>query len=821
MTALATLPEALVDMDAHSWVGHWISHGPVEGQPDPITVGGEDLGGLFGRYLFATDVELAVAPGQALIRLTADSRYVLFVNGTEVGRGPVRSQPRRLQYDVHDLGPYLRTGSNTILALVTYYGHANSFWFPAAANPVLGRRPVLVLEGQVGEHFVHTDGSWRSAAMPAWSLAAGKAHDGVPVEVVDARALPVGWRTGEGVAWERANVVHASHLGALARSQPPTDPYGPLTRRIIGPLGGDVVEVADLVWTAPEADPVGEHPVARVRSVQGAPAPEVGRGVPYRGNGEVLHGVVDLGRVVCGLVRLELDAPAGTRVDLQYRERPWVHGVPDPVSLPGTGATYVARGHHDTFDAVEVNGFRYVHVLVQGPAGAPVRVGSLSVRELLYPSQGGASFRSSDPELDRLWAAGQRTVALNSHDAFIDCPTREQRAWVGDGVVHQMVHLATSTDWRLARQFLVLGASPREDGLLPMSVAGEMESGRGVTIPDWSLSWIHGVHEMFRHEADAALVGELLPVVERILRWYARHATADGVLADVPEWNLVDWSSIFLTGRSAILTALWVRGLAELADLAEHVGNRGTARWASGLVERARDGFEQFWDADRGTYVDHVLGGMRQAPASQLAGATAIVSGLAPRERWASIVDWITEPRRRVVRSWIGEDGGYSDEKIFEQLRGIQRIDWDAATECVVAEPFGSYLVHDALAMAGRVDLLVANLTRWRDFLTDGYDTFGECWGWGTPAHGWSSTPTRDLARYVLGVGPAAPGFATARVAPAFGVVDSFSGSVPCRHGLIEVRVVGSHVEVVSPIPVLLVDADGGAHDLPAGTHRL
>jgi alpha-L-rhamnosidase len=25
--------------------------------------------------------------------------------------------------------------------------------------------------------------------------------------------------------------------------------------------------------------------------------------------------------------------------------------------------------------------------------------------------------------------------------AFTDCPTREQRAWVGDEVVHQMMHL--------------------------------------------------------------------------------------------------------------------------------------------------------------------------------------------------------------------------------------------------------------------------------------------------------------------------------------------------------------------------------------------
>jgi hypothetical protein len=32
---------------------------------------------------------------------------VLFVNGAEVGRGPIRSQPRRMRYDEHDLAPFL------------------------------------------------------------------------------------------------------------------------------------------------------------------------------------------------------------------------------------------------------------------------------------------------------------------------------------------------------------------------------------------------------------------------------------------------------------------------------------------------------------------------------------------------------------------------------------------------------------------------------------------------------------------------------------------------------------------------------------------
>jgi alpha-L-rhamnosidase len=46
----------------------------------------------------------------------------------------------------------------------------------------------------------------------------------------------------------------------------------------------------------------------------------------------------------------------------------------------------------------------------------------------------------------------------------------------------------------------------------------------------------------------------------------------------------------------------------------------------------------------------------------------------------------------------------------------------------VIAEPFFSYAVHDAVALAGRAELLSDLVRRWEEFLVDGYDTFGECW---------------------------------------------------------------------------------------------
>jgi hypothetical protein len=46
--------------------------------------------------------------------MVAVSRVALFVNGTEVARGPVRANPRRQPYEDVDLAPHLRRGANVI-----------------------------------------------------------------------------------------------------------------------------------------------------------------------------------------------------------------------------------------------------------------------------------------------------------------------------------------------------------------------------------------------------------------------------------------------------------------------------------------------------------------------------------------------------------------------------------------------------------------------------------------------------------------------------------------------------------------------------------
>ncbi len=818
------------------WRGNWIWVDP----PSQPRFGAELGLGNEGKRpeahgLFRKTFALERVPKRAPTRITADSRYLLFVNGQEVYRGPIRSQPRRLHYDLFDLAPYLKSGENTLAVCVVYYGVPRSFWMPAPPSMTLGKSGVLVFEANLGDAgWLVSDATWKALKSDAWSADWKNAAelspmfgDAIPVEVVDARCLPSGWEqtSFDDRAWGNAHIIPAMGMGSSGRSQPPSDPYGPMYPRPIAKLGGDLHTPAAIraEYLAGKIDRKIGDPVKRLQAtldlnVSGPAQSDrlpLALDVPTDGSARV---TIDMGVIVMGQVQFEVQAPAGTVLDFSYTE--------DPLTRPRgmfmgmhAGTRYVARGDNDRFKLYDAIGFRYAYVLIHGSSGS-VTLKSFAVQEDVYPWQPGASFECSDEELNRIFRAGIRTVQLNSRDAFTDCPTREQQAWVGDSVVHQMVHLTTNTDWRLAWQYLNLSNSPRYDGILPMTVVGPSEASGGITIPDWSLHWVHGVHNLYRFTGDKDAVMALMPSVARVLRWYAPFQNAQGLLKDLTEWNLVDWSAVSNDDTTAIITALWARGLREFAEMAAWLEETSSQRWAEGLYTRAKAGFEAFWDEERGSYVDHIVDGTKRPEMSQLAGACAIVSRLAPKERWGRIVDAITNPDKVIIRTWMtfDGDGGPPEGGPFQENR---QPTWDTLKQIVMAEPFMSYVVHDAVAMAGQADRLPDLYCQWSQFLAGGYDTIGEDWKHGTHVHGWSCTPTKDMVFYTLGVTPAEPGYTVAHIAPRLGRLAWAEGKVPTPHGLISVRAEPGLVTVHSPVPVI-VDLPGQApRSLPAGHHQV
>jgi len=160
-------------------------------------------------------------PGQvtaAVAYCTADSRYMLFVNGRYLGRGPARSVPLWQSYDRYNLTPYLKKGKNVISAVVHHCGEGTYSYIPVRGGFL------FQLEGRTmtGKTFgVRSDRSWEVRRADTWNPRSPRMEWGF-CEEYDARREPEGWRglelSGEG--WERAVVVGPAEAGPWGHLEP-------------------------------------------------------------------------------------------------------------------------------------------------------------------------------------------------------------------------------------------------------------------------------------------------------------------------------------------------------------------------------------------------------------------------------------------------------------------------------------------------------------------------------------------------------------------------------------------------------------------------
>jgi len=96
--------------ESKSWAAHWITH------PDAVRA-------AQGVYLFRTSLTLDTVPLSLPVKVSADQRFKLFVNGSFIGSGPALSDPWHWRYERFDLATALRPGVNVIAAVV-WYGEA-------------------------------------------------------------------------------------------------------------------------------------------------------------------------------------------------------------------------------------------------------------------------------------------------------------------------------------------------------------------------------------------------------------------------------------------------------------------------------------------------------------------------------------------------------------------------------------------------------------------------------------------------------------------------------------------------------------------------
>jgi hypothetical protein len=97
------------DQPHREWQASWATH-PTAPLREPLVLH------------FRRSLELAAVPAIYPVRVSADNRFILYVNGHRVGDGPARGDLAHWRYERFDLAPLLQPGKNLITATVWNFG---------------------------------------------------------------------------------------------------------------------------------------------------------------------------------------------------------------------------------------------------------------------------------------------------------------------------------------------------------------------------------------------------------------------------------------------------------------------------------------------------------------------------------------------------------------------------------------------------------------------------------------------------------------------------------------------------------------------------
>ncbi|MBO3799244.1 MAG: family 78 glycoside hydrolase catalytic domain [Candidatus Brockarchaeota archaeon] len=102
----------------------------------------------------------------AELKITADARYVLFINGRRIGNGPIRGWQHSWFYDVYDVKPYLNAGLINTISIIVWQPGETNFQYPLGRGGLLAQLDLKTRSGR--KITIVTDRDWKVCISTAY-----------------------------------------------------------------------------------------------------------------------------------------------------------------------------------------------------------------------------------------------------------------------------------------------------------------------------------------------------------------------------------------------------------------------------------------------------------------------------------------------------------------------------------------------------------------------------------------------------------------------------------------------------------------------------
>jgi len=607
--------------------------------------------------------------------ISVDSKYWLWLNDSlivtegQLKRGPT---PKSSYYDKIDLSGSLKRGGNTIAVLVWYFGKHG---FSHNSSGLAG------LYFNCPEINLFSDKSWKVIHHPAFYNTKGVQPNYRLAESnigFDARDDFGGWQS---LKYNDSGWKQAIEAGC-----PPAKPWGELVTRPI-PLFKNY-GLASYTRTEKEGNKVTGY------------LPYDAQVTPY----------------------IKVKAQAGKIIDMRTDD--YIQG--NNTACASVRSEYITRKGIQEFETFGwMSGHKVIYTIPEG-----VDVIDVKYRETGYDTKFTGLFYCDDDFYNVLWEKARRTVYVNMHDNFSDCPERERGQWWGD-LTNEIAQIHYGFDTRsldLARKAIRnLVDWQRDDS----TIYAPVPSGNYCDeLPQQMLAscGYYGFWDFFMYSGDTAIIKYVYPSVKKYMGLWKLN-DQNLVVHRGGEWDWADWGEN--TDDRLMDNAWYILLLKGASGMAKICGYGQDAINYENIIRKIRKAVNQCSRIDN-IYRSPGYKGLTD----DRANALAVLSGIADSTMYESITSFLDKEMR--------------------------------------ASPYMERYVLEALCEMKNYDIALKRIKkRYAEMVSSPLSTLWESWNYNpvnngncTYNHGWSGGPMVILSKYIAGIAPESPGYGVYHIYP-------------------------------------------------------
>jgi hypothetical protein len=535
-------------------------------------------------------------PVSAEIKISADTRYKLYVNGKLVEVGPSKGDREVWYKDILDIAPFLHVGSNVIAVIVLRYPVERKLGNHGMFRTEI---PGLFLEGIIRDSL----GSVIDISADRYYRCRINRDIKFPPE--EKRFAPLliheisegdpelhGWMdpSYDDSAWEQALPYETGFIDEAVSPgnlNNRTIPYMYRKKKSFIGLLENESDLEEAVWKDLFD---GKNEVM----------------IPANSRIRI---VADAGEEMTGYLHFAFSGGTGAEIQIleseayEQSEKSLTSKMPikkDRLDVRGghlSGYTdiYTVGGFGDKsnpelYEPFFFRTFRMIEMVIN-TSEEPLVLHTFNYDETGYPLEVKTSVDTSDNSFDPIWDISERTLRRCMHETYEDCPFYEQLQYVMDTRSQILYTYTVSADDRLARKAIDdFARSQRSNGLLNSCYPNMNPN----VIPGFSIYYILMLHDHMMYFGDKKLIRRYISVVDKILNYFDRHLDENGlvekiggVLDKARYWSFIDWATEWnltqgmppagLKGPITMESLLYMLGLQKAAELVRFLGRNDTA----------------------------------------------------------------------------------------------------------------------------------------------------------------------------------------------------------------------------------------------------